>query len=250
MKKRFLRLATGLIIGLMVLALGVWILIKELAMRETFYHGRPGAYWAAQLSAPDAAASNEANTILNVEIIPNLTGVMFYDTNDSALRVGLVDALNGLPGVTIPFMRAEQRRKSAVFELGEYGPAARTAVPALLRALNGDDDAVREGAASSLGNIRSEPETVIPALTRCLYDDSVNESAAYALGEFGPAAEAAVPQLVVMLHTGDGETQFAALQALKKIDAGAYARARLMRQGVTNNTGADKSGTGAAAGEK
>jgi hypothetical protein len=250
MKKRFLRLAAGLIIGLVVLVSGVWILSRELAMRVTLYRGQPGAYWAGRVSAPDAAASNEANNILNVEIIPNLTGVMLFDTNDSALRVGLVDALNGLPGVAIPFMRAEQRRKSAAFELGEYGPAARTAVPALLRALNGDDEAVREGAASSLGYIRSEPETVIPALTRCLYDDSVSERAAYALAEFGPAAEAAVPQLIIMLHTGDGETQLAALQALKKIDAGAYARAKPTGQGATNSAGANKSGTGTPAGEK
>ena len=250
MKKRFLRLATGLIIGLVVLVAGVWILSKELAMRETLYHGQPGAYWAARLSAPDAAASNEANSILNVEIIPNLTAAMSFDTNDSALRVGLVDALSGLPGISIPFMRAEQRRTSAAFELGEYGPAARTAVPALLRALNSDDAAVREGAASSLGNIRCEPETVIPALTRCLSDDGVNERAAYALAEFGPDAEAAVPQLVIMLHTGDGETHLAALQALKKIDAGAYARAKPMGSSATNNAGADKSGTGAAGSEK
>jgi hypothetical protein len=243
MKNRFLRLVTGLIIGLLALVLGVWILSRELAMRETLYHGRPGTYWAAQVSAPDAAASNEANTILNAEIIPNLTGVMFYDTNDSALRVGLVDALNGLPGITIPFMRADQRRKSAAYELGEYGPAARTAVPALLQALNSDDDAVRESAAISLGNIHSEPETVIPELTRCLYDDNVNARAAGALEEFGPAAKAAVPRLIMMLHTGDGESRFAAAGALQKIDPEAYARARRRDQGATNDAVANKSGT-------
>jgi hypothetical protein len=250
MKKRVLRLAASLIIGLGVLVLGVWVLSKELAMRETLYHGNPGAHWAAQVSAPDAAASNEANAILNAEIIPHLTEVMFHDTNDSALKLALVDGLNNLPGISVAFQPADVRRKAAAYELGEYGPAARTAVPALLQALNGGDGAVRESAAISLGSIHAEPETVIPALTRCLDDDNVNVRAAAALGEFGAAARAAVPKLISMLHTGDGESQLAATGALQKIDPEAYARARHMDQGATNNVGMNKAGAAGTTGAK
>ncbi len=243
MKKRVIRLTTGLVVGIGMLILGVWILSKELAMPETLYEGRPGEYWAAQLNGADAAASKQANAILNAEIIPNLTKVMFFDTNDSALRVGLIKALNGLPGITIPFMPADDRRKSAAIELGKFGPAARAGVPALLRALNGNDDAVHECAAISLGIIHAEPDLVIPALTRWLDADGVKDRAATALGEFGPAAKAAVPKLVTLLQENDPETQFAASQALRAIDSEAYARAKSENQGATNNAGVKEAGT-------
>jgi HEAT repeat protein len=237
MKKRITRLAAGLIIGLAGMVLGVWVMSKELAMRETLYHGNPRDYWIAQVNAPDAAARNQANAILNAEIIPHLTDVMFHDTHDSTLKLALVSGLDGLPGISVPFMPAHDRRKSAAIELGRYGPAASNAVPALLQALNSGDDAVREGAATSLSGIHAEPEVVIPALIKCLDDDDVNVRAAGALGGFGPAARAAVPQLIQLLHANDGETQFAAAAALKKIDPVAYARARNAEQGAASNAG-------------
>jgi HEAT repeat protein len=140
-----------------------------------------------------------------------------------------VDGLNSLPGIDIPFMPAYDRRKSAAHELGVYGPAAWAAVPALLQALNSlnsDDDAVRETAAISLGNIHAEPDTVIPALTQCLGDYGVNAKAVSALGQFGAAAKAAVPRVIILLQANDPETQWAAGEALRKIDPEAFARAR------------------------
>jgi HEAT repeats len=250
MKKRIVRLAAGMIIGLAVLVLGVWALSKELAMRETLYHGNPAAYWIVQVNAPDAAASNRANAVLNAEIIPHLTDVMFHDTHDSSLKLALVDGLDGLPGISVPFMPAHDRRKSAAFELGKYGPAASNAVPALLQALISSDDAVREGAALSLGGIHCEPEVVIPVLIRCLGDDDVSERAASGLADFGAAAKAAVPQLTHLLHVNDREIQWAAGEALKKIDPEAYAQARNAEQGAANNTGLNEDRAAAMPGTK
>jgi HEAT repeat protein len=133
--------------------------------------------------------------------------------------------LEGLPGISVDFEPADVRRKAATYELGEYGPAAHKAVPALLQALTGGDNAVRETAAHSLGSIGANPQTVIPVLIKYLRDDDVNVRAATALGNFGPAAKPAVPGLVWMLHTGDGESQLAAREALKLIDPDAYAQA-------------------------
>jgi HEAT repeat protein len=199
------------------------------------YHGKPDKYWKVQVNAADATASNEANSILNAEIIPNLTQVMFHDTNDSALKLALVDKLNDLPGIEILFMPAQDRREAAAYELGYFGPAARSAVPALLEVLNGNDEAVHKPAVISLGCIRAEPATVIPALMRCLNDDYVNIKAVSALGQFGAAARAAVPQIIILMQANDPETKWAAGEALTEIDPDAYARARNAVQGTTNS---------------
>jgi HEAT repeats len=225
MKKRCLRLSAGLFVGVVLLCAGVWGASKLLATPGSSYRGKPADYWIIQLSSPDSAVSNAACVVLENEIIPHLTEVMFHDTNDSAFKLRMVDALEGLPGISVDFEPADVRRKAATYELGEYGPAAHKAVPALLQALVSDDDAVRETAAMSLGAIHADPEEVVPILTRYLHVDEVNVRAAGALGNFGPAAKPAVPGLVWMLHTGDGESQLAAREALKLIDPDAYAQA-------------------------
>lgn len=237
MKKRFLRLIAGLIGGIAVLAVGVWGLSKSLATPETSYRGKPCEYWVTQLSGPDASASNAAATVLNNEIIPYLTNVMFHDTHDPAWKLRLVEALDGLPGIEVDFQPADVRRKAATYELGEYGPAARKAVPSLLQALLSDDDAVRETAARSLGTIDADPEDVIPVLVGCLIDDNVNARAAGALGVYGQLAKPAVPELVRMWQRSDSKSRLAAGEALKLIDAGAYAQMIQNYLSRTNSTG-------------
>jgi hypothetical protein len=234
MKKRCLRLSAGLFVGVVLLCAGVWGLSKLLGTPGSSYQGEPATYWVMQLRSPDSTASNAACAVLENEIIPHLTEIMFHDTNDSAFKLRVVDALEGLPGISVDFQPADVRRKAATYELGEYGPAARKAVPALLQALLSEDDAVRETAALSLGAIRADPEEVIPVLTRYLHVDEVNVRAASALGNFGPAAKSAVPQLVRMLHTGDGESRLAAHEALKLIDPDAYAQAMHTGPKATN----------------
>jgi HEAT repeats len=240
MKKRFLRLLAGLIAGVALLVAGIWGLSKALGTPVSRYRGQPTEYWVEQLNSPDATTSNAAVAVLDNEIIPHLTDVMFHDTHDSAFKLWLVDALSGLPGISVDFEPANVRRKAAAYELGEYGPAARTAVPALLQVLIGDDSDVRETATQSLGAIDANPGEVIPILTRYLLDDNVNARAATALGKYGKLAQPAVPGLVRMLHTGDGESQLAARGALKLIDPDAYAQATRANQKAANQIEPDR----------
>ncbi len=234
LKRRLFRLATGLVAGMGLLVACIWGLSNWLATPESSYRGKPCDYWVMQLSLTDAAASNAAGAVLENEIIPHLTNVMFQDMHDPAWKLRLVDALDGLPCITVNFEPADVRRKAATYELGEYGPAARKAVPALLQALISEDDAVRETAARSLGAIGTDPQEVIPVLTQYLVDDRVNSKAASALSSFGPAAKSAVPGLMRMLHTGDGESEFSAREALKRIDPDAYAQATYIAPKGTN----------------
>jgi hypothetical protein len=217
MKRRLIRLFAGVACGLALLGAAMWILIQTLGDSETLYRGKTLYYWSEQAKGPNAASSNQAFLILSQEIIPKLTNTMFWDTNDSTLRLRLIENLNSLPGVNIYFRTADSRRQNAAAGLGEFGPAAESVFPSLLRAFQGSDIAVKGAAAVSLGKIRAKPDTTIPLLIRALYDEYLREDAAEALGEFGPASAPAIPRLTELLEVREKELHHAVIEALKKI---------------------------------
>lgn len=222
-----MRITTGIVIGIFVFIGGIWILSKTMGNnRPKYFHGQPLAYWEEQVDAPDATASNQANAMLNAEIIPALTNTLFCDTHDSQIRTNLIEILNGLPGVNyIYYNPAPLRRSMAADDLGNFGPAAGAAIPALIKALQSADADVHEAAIRSLGEIHGDAETVIPLLTKYLDDDNLNDEAATALACYGSQAEAAVPKIIPLLHATDDDAQEAAVAALMKIDPAAYAAA-------------------------
>lgn len=217
----------GVMIGIAVLVGGTWVLSRTLGNdRTTLYHGETLEYWSVQVNARDVAASNQANTILNEEIIPQIMNRMFHDTNDSKIRITVIDALNDLTWIKyIAYFPAPVRRVKAAGDLGTFGPAAKAAVPALIKAVQSNDLAVHESAITSLGKIHCEPEVVIPFLTKYLDDDDLNDEAATALAEFGSLARPAVPKIIPLLHAADDDAQAAAADALQKIDPTAYTNA-------------------------
>src|SRR5437016_4111599 len=226
MKQRLLRISLSVLIGAGLLTGIIFVLIHALGDSLTLYDNKPVYFWMGQLTNQDVAASNHAATVLNQQIIPHLTTVMFQDTNDSRLRITLIDRLNTLPNVTIPYTTAPTRRGEAASTLGDIGPPARAAAPALLRALKGEDLPLRRAAAVALGKIHAEPEVVIPLLVTYLNDESLNEAAADGLGEYGPAARAGVPKLLSLSTVRDKDLHLSALEALMKIDPDAAAQAR------------------------
>jgi HEAT repeat protein len=227
MKKRVLRISVGVFAGLVILTAVIWLLAKTLGNTQypTLYAGKTTDYWQQQLYGHDAAASNAAFAVVSSQIIPQAVDTMFHDTNDSAIRLSLIKILNGLPGVQIYYIEADQRRAGATEGLGDIGPAAKSVLPDLIKALKGNDKAIREAAITSLGKIRSEPDTVIPLLIPYLEDDNFDVAAANALAEFGSLAKPAVPKLLPLLQAKDDDDQAAAQQALLKIDPEAAAKA-------------------------
>jgi hypothetical protein len=227
MKKKITRISVGVFVGIVVLTSVMWLLTKTLGnvQNPTLYAGNTLDYWKQQLYGHDAGASNDANAIISSQLIPQFVDTMFHDTNDSSVRLSLVNILNGLPGVQIQFELANGRRYDAARCLGELGPAAKPALPDLMRALKGNDAFIHPAAISSLGKIRSEPETVIPLLIPYLEDDNLDVAAAGALAEFGSLAKAAVPKLLPLLHAKDDDDRAAARDALLKIDPDAAAKA-------------------------
>jgi len=228
MKKRLQGVILAMAAGLGLFVVGIWHLSLGLGnAHETLYQGKPSSYWLAQLDSQNATASNQAIVVLNWQIIPRLTDEMVHDTNDSNFKMELIGCLNKLPGVTIYYSRAEDRRMRAAYELGEFGPAARTAIPGLIRAVKGNDLFSRNLAITALGNIHGEPEVVIPLLMSYLDDDNMNVVAAEALGKYGGRARAAVPRLIPLLKINDPEDLEVVQAALKNIDPEAAGKAGL-----------------------
>ena len=222
------RILLGVVVGSMVFVAGVFLLEQNLGnCKPVMFRGQSMEYWLAQVYSTDVNASNQANALLNAEIIPQFTNQMFHDRNDFWLRVKLVDAFNDshLFEGGILFAAADERRGQAAVNLGDFGPAAKSAIPALVQALQSNDKAVHEGALKALGAIHGQPEVVIPLLMKYLDDDDLNDEAATALGNFGSLAQAAVPRIIPLLHAPDDDAQVAAAKALQKIDPAAYAKA-------------------------
>jgi hypothetical protein len=217
MNRRILRLAASVLIGLLVITGGIWILTQALASHETRYQNKGVYEWETQLLSGDTAASNQAHTVVINQILPHLTEVMFHDTNDSSLRISLVEKLNNLPGVNIVFTDASARRAEAATSIGQFESAAEPAVPALIQALKGSDDAVRAAALTSLGKIHCQPDVVLPLLISYLDNQELNTHAAEGLGYFGPAAKPALPKLLPLLEVRDKDLHHAVVEALKKI---------------------------------
>jgi len=219
MTRALLRIVICVIAGLAMIVGGIWVLSRTLGnVNDVLYSGKSLDYWLEQLGGRNLGASNEALAVVNGQVIPQLVDTLLHDTNDSRLRLVLVGALNGLPGVQIKFIDAAGRRTGAAFALGEFGPAGKAAVPALVQALKTDSNGkVCENAIAALGKIRSNPDVVVPLLVAYLDNDDLNDKAAMALENFGELARPAIPKLRSLLHANDRDAQMAAQGALKII---------------------------------
>jgi HEAT repeat protein len=124
----------------------------------------------------------------------------------------------------------EFRLENAAFALRiiatDIGAGAKGAVPALLKLLN-NESRVSTLAFQTLGKIRSDPETVVPALLRFVnypprytrgWQMEQHKQALLTLGEYGSAAKEAVPLILKAFDDPRGFCRKEALEALQKID--------------------------------
>ena len=93
MNKRIPRILVAAVIGLGLIVGALWALARALDEGAPRYQGQSLDYWIARANSQDAAASNQACLILQTTIIPQLTETMFHDTNDSHLKLALVEGL-------------------------------------------------------------------------------------------------------------------------------------------------------------
>ncbi len=114
--------------------------------------------------------------------------------------------------------------------LAWIGPAAKPAIPLLVRATTNANPRVRASALWALGEIHAEPELCVPCLIQALNDsdDWARLSAAHALGKFGTDAKSAVPALTELTNAAtilkggirsmQMQVMWEARSALKRID--------------------------------
>jgi PBS lyase HEAT-like repeat len=102
------------------------------------------------------------------------------------------------------------RTAAAVAALGEFGPAAESAIPALIRALSWKRS---PGSIDALVRIAAGPTSarkVIAGLGGVVRTGrpEIQSAAANALGDFGPAAESAVPDLILAIEEAAREKRY------------------------------------------
>jgi len=94
-------------------------------------------------------------------------------------------------------------------------------VAALVSHLKDNTPNVRVNVAFALGNMREQPEIVVPALTECLKETSnsrLRQTVADALGKYAHDAISAVPSLQPLVYDKDPMVRSTAERALKKIN--------------------------------
>jgi len=113
----------------------------------------------------------------------------------------------------------EPMRLFAVGILARLGADAAEAVPALIAALDSDDDKYRREVLFTLGSIGPASAPAVDKLASLL--DSANEdvahAACYAIGKIGPSAKGAVPKLVEKFDSEDPALKLASIWAALKI---------------------------------
>lgn len=107
-------------------------------------------------------------------------------------------------------------RMAAGQSLASIGPAARAAVPTLIRAATNSDASMRPSALWGLMGIHSDPASTIPVMVACLNDTNrlVRSLASRGLAEFGAEA---YPVLTQLLKGEDANLSRSAADALNKI---------------------------------
>ncbi|MFZ5832040.1 MAG: HEAT repeat domain-containing protein [Planctomycetota bacterium] len=100
---------------------------------------------------------------------------------------------------------AEERRAAAK-AVGELGPRAAPAAPALVDLLGDKDRQVRRVACTALGQVQPPADVAVPALKQALKDRylAVRIAAAFALQQIAPKGKDHVPVLTKAMRTGDG----------------------------------------------
>ena len=112
-------------------------------------------------------------------------------------------------------------RADTILALGQLGPQASEAFPAIEKALSDESSEIRHNAAWALGQVAEEQEArAVPPLTAVLETDpdaDVRAQAAWALGQMGIAAEPAADALLAALQDPDEMVQLEAYEGLKNL---------------------------------
>jgi len=220
-----------------ILLVGLVLFLVLQVPPEPVYRGKTLTHWLRTYSPSSSAGrpsrewkeADDAVRHIGTNCIPVL--LQMIRAKDSPLKLRLVSLAKKYRLMRIPFVPAVNRNVAAsraFITLGDtakdavpalvkiygenisadsqsaigdalawIGPAAKPAVPLLLRAVTNSSAKVRANALWALGEIRGEPKLCVPALIHALSDPDglARASAAHALGMFGTDAQSAIPSL-------------------------------------------------------
>jgi HEAT repeat protein len=130
-------------------------------------------------------------------------------------------AKDALPAVLDAFKRGNRDlRLASAPALVQIAPGKTEILPPLISSLTDEDHDVREAVLVSLGRLGSLARPAIPAILRAFFgEENVNcrRAAAEALGRIGPAASSAVPALIKILKDDNSDVRIAAVESLGRI---------------------------------
>lgn len=190
--------------------------IKPLVLKLYHASESPGREKAAQMLGSMGSAARDAIPALqeaaardsNADVHAAAQDALVYvkATRQDAVKL-LVEASND---------SSWKMRQKAAQVLGEMGPAAREAIPALQKATGDADSDVQAAALEAL--VKVSPGEAVKLLVDRLNasESQVRQKAARILGEMRPAARDAIRALIKATHDDNSDVQAAALEALVK----------------------------------
>jgi HEAT repeat protein len=130
-------------------------------------------------------------------------------------------------------------RQKAAAALGDFGPVASSALPALIRALDDTDEAVKVEAAIAIDKIApNTPQTLQTLKSILLHGQPTFQRARVAshLGMLGPSAPAALPSLIYALTDPDHGVRSNAAHSLGMIRTRAPAATQALCRALQDNS--------------
>jgi HEAT repeat protein len=178
-------------------SLSAWL--EQARQNKEFDNAFPDTH----LDSPPARAVRA----MGKDALPSL--IRIARTRDTPLRQGMVDLSRQYDWLRLHPQRFEDIQMKAAYGFFVLGPAAKPALADLISLLDDPAPEVRTIAAFAIGNIGPDAASALPALQRLITNSvSANTSrnhatdervlVAYALGEMGPAARPALPQLELL----------------------------------------------------
>ncbi len=183
---------------------------------EATYEGKPGSFWLDHISSPNgmqetikafkAMGSNAVPFLIKIlEQRPSKLGEMIDDKlyKDDLVRHVPKEVVKALPSA----MRTEDQREHAAFVIGQIGPEAETAIPALMAILSDPNEGWRIVVESRTALLAMGDKLAgqVPQFIRYLKNDDrdTRQLGAVLLASTGPKARAAVPTLLGLAEGRD-----------------------------------------------
>jgi HEAT repeat protein len=215
-----------LLIGLAAVGIGLLggVAVMRRAKAEPRYNGQSLKVWAMQLYAPGPEVRNQATATIRALGTNGVPGLIeLLESRDPFWRKQLWRAGLNLPPKLRPGLlrhssvpEQEAVHQAAAMALRIIGPQAKSAIPALARALRRRESAARWEVAFALASTGADS---VPALCEALSDrdPEVRAAAAAGLAMLGAEAQPAIPALFQRLQDENIQVRLRAENALAAI---------------------------------